>query len=52
MGINYLIKGYNGKFILDYQNRPYYQYQPATDNSPLKSGGRRGHLTLRYQVFI
>lgn len=52
VGINYLIKGHNGKFTLDYQNRPYYQYQTAADPSPLKAGGRLGQLTLQYQVFI
>lgn len=48
IGLNYLIRGHNSKITLDYQNRPYYeaagsQYAPA---------GRRGQLTLQYQIFI
>ncbi|GAB4028785.1 hypothetical protein [Spirosoma gilvum] len=48
VGINYLIKGHNGKFTLDYQNRPFYQ---ASGNQ-YAPGGRRGQVTLQYQVFI
>lgn len=48
IGINYLIKGHSGKFTLDYQNRPSYQ---ASGNQYTPSG-RRGQLTLQYQVFI
>ncbi|GAB3961011.1 hypothetical protein GCM10028805_59750 [Spirosoma harenae] len=48
IGINYLIKGHNGKLTLDYQNRPYYR---ASGNQ-YAPGGRRGQLTLQYQVFI
>ena len=50
IGFNYLIKGYNGKLTLDYQNRPYYETVPGL--SQLSAGGRRGQLTLQYQVFI
>ncbi|MCX6214400.1 hypothetical protein [Spirosoma sp.] len=50
VGLNYLIKGHNGKFTLDYQNRPY--YEPSSSTSPLSAGGRRGQLTLQYQIFI
>ncbi|MBD2756446.1 hypothetical protein [Spirosoma validum] len=50
VGLNYLIKGHNGKLTLDYQNRPY--YEAVSGSSQLSSGGRRGQLTLQYQVFI
>ncbi|UFH56676.1 hypothetical protein [Spirosoma sp. KNUC1025] len=50
IGINYLIKGHNGKLTLDYQNRPY--YEPSSTTSQLSSGGRRSQLILQYQVFI
>ncbi|MBN8826406.1 MULTISPECIES: hypothetical protein [unclassified Spirosoma] len=48
IGINYLIKGHNGKFTLDYQNRPFYQIS----GNQYAPGGRRGQLTLQYQIFI
>ncbi|WP_420148085.1 hypothetical protein [Spirosoma sp.] len=48
LGLNYLIKGHNGKLTLDYQNRPIYE---AAGNQYAPSG-RRGQLTLQYQVFI
>ncbi|WP_229370187.1 hypothetical protein [Fibrivirga algicola] len=50
VGINYLIKGHNGKFTLDYQNRPY--YQALLDANRIVPAGRLGQLTLQYQVFI
>lgn len=48
IGVNYLIKGHNGKMTLDYQNRPYYE----TSGTQIAPVGRRGQLTLQYQVFI
>ena len=48
IGINYLIKGHNGKMTLDYQNRPYYEIS-GTQIAP---SGRRGQVVLQYQVFI
>ena len=48
VGINWLIRGHNSKFSLDYQNRPVYQ----TLGNQLESNGRRSQLTLQYQVFI
>ena len=51
IGINYLNKGHNGKFTLDYQNRPYYQAAVDAANR-LAPTGRAGQLTLQYQVFI
>ncbi|MEZ0483609.1 hypothetical protein [Fibrella aquatica] len=50
VGVNYLIKGHNGKLTLDYQNRPY--YQAALLNDRIVPAGRLGQLTLQYQVFI
>lgn len=50
VGINYLVKGHNGKFTLDYQNRPY--YQNVLNNNQLVPAGRLGQVTLQYQVFI
>lgn len=48
VGLNYFIKGHNGKFTLDYQNRPYYE-NAGNQVAPV---GRRGQLTLQYQVFF
>ncbi len=49
LGINWLLKGHNSKISLDFQNRPV--YQNASDGR-LNTNGRRGALTLQYQVFI
>lgn len=49
IGVNWLLKGHNSKISLDFQNRPV--YKNATDGL-LQSNGRRGALTLQYQVFI
>jgi len=48
LGLNYLIKGHNGKMTLDYQNRPYHR----TSGEQLAPAGRRGQFVLQYQVFI
>jgi len=48
IGLNYLIRGHNSKITLDYQNRPYYE----TAGSQYAPAGRRGQLTLQYQIFI
>ncbi len=48
-GINWLLKGHNAKLTLDYQSRPV--YQNAT-NWQLNANGRKGALTLQYQIFI
>jgi hypothetical protein len=48
IGLNWLIKGHNSKFSLDYQNRPYFQQKGATE-AP-KETVRRGMLVLQYQV--
>jgi hypothetical protein len=46
-GINWLVKGNNSKFTIDYQNRPYF-----TENSlgQLKQKNRYGMWVLQYQV--
>jgi len=46
-GINWLIKGHNSKFTLDYQNRPYF-----TENNigELKQKNRYGLVVLQYQI--
>lgn len=49
LGINWLIRGHNSKMTLDYQTRPYYN---AAASGQLSPQGRRGALTLQYQVFI
>jgi hypothetical protein len=46
-GINWLIKGHNSKFTLDYQNRPY--FSQASGESP-KQTVRRGMIVLQCQV--
>jgi len=48
VGINWLIKGHNSKFTLDYQNRPYFA-QAAAGEAP-KETVRRGMVVLQYQV--
>lgn len=48
VGLNYLIKGHNGKLTIDYQNRPYYE----TAGTQIAPAGRRGQFLLQYQVFI
>ena len=47
--MNWLLKGHNSKISLDFQNRPVYQ---NGSDGRLNSSGRRGSLTLQYQVFI
>ncbi len=50
VGINYLIRAHNTKLSLDYQNRPV--FTAPTGAGTLTSDGRRGAITLQYQVFI
>ncbi|MCE6988313.1 hypothetical protein [Dyadobacter sp. CY323] len=50
LGINWLIKGNNGKMTLNYENRPV--YGNAADANQLDANGRRGSLTLQYQISI
>lgn len=44
-GLNYLMSGHNSKITVEYQSRPV--YTPS-----LERVGRRGAVTLQYQVFI
>lgn len=46
-GINWLVKGNNSKFTIDYQNRPYYTENEA---GHLKQKNRYGMWVLQYQV--
>jgi hypothetical protein len=48
VGINWLLKGHNSKFTLNYGNRPFYLQKLATD--PVVQYTRRGTLILQYQV--
>ncbi len=48
VGINWLLKGHNSKFTLNYGNRPFYLQALATD--PIVQYTRRGTLLLQYQV--
>jgi len=50
LGINYLVKGHNSKFSLDYQSRPVFNIS-STDNQlhEVKSA-RRGMIVLQYQI--
>ncbi|QRR02214.1 hypothetical protein [Dyadobacter sandarakinus] len=49
-GINWLIKGHNGKFTLNWENRPL--YKPGSVANELSKDGRRSSFTLQYQVSI
>jgi len=48
VGMNWLLKGHNSKFTLDYQNRPFYD-QVGTD---IIRNGRRNQVVLQYQIFF
>jgi hypothetical protein len=48
VGLNWFINGHKSKLSLDYQNRPTY-FKSGTD---IKTGPRRGSVTLQYQIFI
>jgi hypothetical protein len=50
VGLNWLIKGHNGKMTLNYENRPVYRNSAAANE--LESAGRRGAVTLQYQISI
>ncbi|MBC7449884.1 MAG: hypothetical protein H7259_00190 [Cytophagales bacterium] len=47
VGVNWLIKGHNSKFSLDYQNRPYFA---QTGTATPKETVRRGMVVLQYQL--
>jgi hypothetical protein len=50
VGVNWLIKGHNGKLTLNYENRPVYK----TSNIPneISAEGRRSAWILQYQISI
>jgi hypothetical protein len=48
VGLNWFIQGHNSKIVVDYQNRPVYDF---SDNS-LMQKGRRGQAVLMYQIFF
>ncbi|WP_031528643.1 hypothetical protein [Dyadobacter crusticola] len=50
VGLNWLIKGHNGKMSLNYENRPIYRNSNVVNE--LEASGRRGAVTLQYQVSI
>jgi len=50
-GLNWLIKGHNGKLSLDYQSRPVYE-NSGSDINQLNKTGRKGALVLQYQINI
>lgn len=47
LGINWLIKGHNAKFTLNYQNRPYFGEDL---NGKLVQKSRKGCVVLQYQL--
>lgn len=51
MGINWLIKGHNGKMTVNYENRPVYVNDTADPNT-LNRSGRRASWVMQYQISI
>ena len=50
LGLNYLIKGHNSKFTLDYQSRPVYNLSTSDYQIHAVNGVRRGQVVLQYQI--
>ncbi|REA62425.1 hypothetical protein DSL64_09215 [Dyadobacter luteus] len=50
VGVNWLIKGQNGKLTLNYENRPI--YKASTVPNELAKDGRKGAWILQYQISI
>ena len=50
LGLNYLIKGHNSKFSLDYQSRPIFNYSTTDDQIHEVKSARRGCIVLQYQI--
>ncbi|MCE7041193.1 hypothetical protein [Dyadobacter sp. CY312] len=50
VGVNWLIKGQNGKLTLNYENRPVYKTSIVANE--LAKDGRRGSWILQYQISI
>ncbi|MHB8259441.1 MAG: hypothetical protein ACYDCN_04620 [Bacteroidia bacterium] len=49
-GVNYLIKGHQSKFTLDYQSRPIFNISSADNQLHEVKSARRGMIVLQYQV--
>jgi hypothetical protein len=47
VGLNWLVKGHNSKFTLDYQNRPYFTENASGE---LRQKARFGMYVLQYQI--
>ncbi|MBE9466551.1 hypothetical protein IEE83_32190 [Dyadobacter sp. UP-52] len=50
LGVNWLMKGHNGKLTLNYENRPV--YKNSTLSNELQKDMRKGSWILQYQVSI
>jgi hypothetical protein len=50
LGINYLIKGHNSKFSLDYQSRPVFNVSTTDYQLHDIKSARRGMIVLQYQI--
>ncbi len=48
VGMNWFIQGHNSKIVLDYQNRPAYNFS----GNDLLQHGRRGQVVVMYQIFF
>jgi hypothetical protein len=50
LGVNYLIKGHNSKFSLDYQSRPVFNISTSDYQLHEVKSARRGMIVLQYQI--
>jgi hypothetical protein len=50
LGVNYLIKGHNSKFSLDYQSRPVFNLSTTDYQIHEVKSARRGMIVLQYQI--
>ena len=50
VGVNWIMKGHNGKLTLNYENRPIYKV--GTTPNELQKDGRKGAWILQYQIMI
>lgn len=51
-GVNWLLKGHNAKFSLDYQIRPTYSTDINNTNNLAQDSDSKGQLVLQYQFFF
>jgi hypothetical protein len=51
-GINLLLNGHNAKLSLNYQSRPVFTYDAASNSSNEIKSARRGMFVIQYQIFI